>query len=222
MRCYEKRGSELMWGQLLNAIWNHHTPFIRLCFLLGIWCGVILVHFANSRKRNKERNFSRSKQNKIRSWVKTHYTLLEAGSFLFVGKEHCKQSSRSAVKAENIFDLVRISQPLLWVNSSLHILTFLVVLLLPFLHSHCIRDLSYSDELHLDFSPRANFQHKPCKRKTFTDPSFLVFGDYKTIFLCEAVLAPVSLSEALMASKTRYPAASRVCQVVWIHKTHKA
>lgn len=63
---------------------------------------------------------------KIKKLRKDSLHIVGSRLFLFMGQEHCKQSSGSAVQVENSFSLVRTSQLLPWLISSCHILIFLL------------------------------------------------------------------------------------------------
>lgn len=91
-----KERSERSKGQLLNVTCNRHVPLLQVVFPtrnLGWRCSCAFLKLL----KEKDGRFSTSEQNKI-SWVRTHYVLLEAGYFLFTGKEHYKESFRSALQ----------------------------------------------------------------------------------------------------------------------------
>lgn len=86
------REAQAQWGTNAWALCDHHilpSPGCIFCLELGVEVHVsnTRVHVSKPQKGNEERSCSISEQNNIRSWGKTHYTLLEAGSFLFMGKQ---------------------------------------------------------------------------------------------------------------------------------------
>lgn len=112
-------------------------------------------------------------------------------------KEYHKQSSGSAQRVENIFSLVWISQHLLWVVSSCHILMCVLLFLSSFF---CI---SIAEETLTTQMKYSHTSPKGCKtfsislvkgKQGLLILSFLLFGVYK-IVPGEAVFTGVSISD---------------------------